>query len=108
MSASDEIAYVQRVRQIQGFLPVLGTVAFTVLSSPLLVSWHGCEIPDSSGNAGLIEAGMQKNEVIVILGEPNEQNVAKHLWVYRNDHRNIQAPTVVQFDHRGRVEAVSR
>lgn len=89
-------------------MPVLGTLLFVALSSPLLVVWHGCEIPNTAGSANLVREGMRAQEVEVILGEPNEKVVAKRLWIYDKPGRNVKAPTVVEFNSDGRVASVSR
>lgn len=108
MSISYETAPLQRVRQIQGFLPVFGTILIVLFSSPLLVVWHGCEIPNTAGSANLVREGMREGEVEVILGEPNERDVVKRLWIYDKMGRHVKAPTVVEFSSDGLVISVSR
>lgn len=91
----------------QSWLPVEMVLVVIILSGLALAPWMlGAYTPSKTG-AERIEPGMSQQEVIVILGEPNERLAQDVCWNY-GQKRDGDDRICIRFDGRKRVAEVSR
>lgn len=90
----------------RGWFSILAVLAVMLLTAPFLLYWRMDVGLFPNAAAGNIERGMTKQEVLVILGEPNQRVDGDDCWNYDRFGRGNDR-VCVQFDARGRVAAVS-
>lgn len=104
--ARNKVDPLRRVR-IPGWRPVEFALAAMLLCSFALIPWlWAAYSPATSGDTG-VALGMSKEEVLVVLGEPNERQAEGLCWNYDRFHEGNDR-VCVRFDEGGRVTAISR
>lgn len=91
--------------RIPGWRPVEVVLVAMLLSSFALIPWMRAVYTPSENGEVQIAPGMSKQEVLVILGEPNERQGADLCWDYDRFHENGDQ-ICVRFNADGRVQKV--
>src|SRR6188768_3141201 len=86
---------------------ILLVLVVVLASAPFILWWRIDANLFPTRELDEIKTGMTKEEVLVILGEPNEHQRSADCWNYDRFHRGNDR-ICVRFDDLGKVKAVSQ
>jgi hypothetical protein len=95
-----------RPQKQPGWKPILAVLLVITISALMIFRWMIAAYAPSDSGDSRITKGMTKQEVLVVLGEPNERKEGEECWNYDRFHRGGDR-FCVTFDDAGRVKEIS-